>query len=96
MSLPICAACDPLPPPPLHLQVEVARLEAAVRSINTQLGEAEADYLTGSERLAALRREVGVTSKLERGSPGTCLCFQDECCCRWHQLPSLRVVQSSC
>lgn len=39
-------------------QVEVSRLEAAVRELNKQLGEAEADYLTGSERLAQLHREV--------------------------------------
>jgi hypothetical protein len=39
-------------------QVEVARLEGSLRSLTKQLGEAEADYLTGSERLAALAREV--------------------------------------
>lgn len=43
-------------------QVEVARLESSLRSLHKQLGEAEADYLTGTERLAALRREVGDTS----------------------------------
>lgn len=41
-------------------QVEVSRLEASVRSLNKQLGEAEADYITGSERLTQLRREVSV------------------------------------
>jgi hypothetical protein len=43
------------------VQVEVARLEQSLRSLNKQLGEAEADYLTGTERLAALRREVSNT-----------------------------------
>lgn len=43
--------------PPPH-QVEVSRLESAVRSLHKQLGEAEADYLTGTQRLAQLHREV--------------------------------------
>lgn len=39
-------------------QVELARLEHTSREINRQLQEAEADYLTGTERLAELQREV--------------------------------------
>jgi chromosome segregation ATPase len=39
-------------------QVEVARLQAAAHELNKQLSEAEADYVTGSERLAQLHREV--------------------------------------
>lgn len=61
---------QPTLPPPLpacwllvvHVQVEVARLEASLRSLTKQLAEAEADYLTGSERLAALAREVSKTN----------------------------------
>lgn len=43
-----------------------------MRSLNKQLGEAEADYLTGTDRLAALRREVrlrgGVRVLVVKGS----------------------------
>lgn len=47
-------------------QVELARLEHASREVNRQLQEAEADYLTGTERLTELHREVG----RETGSAG--------------------------
>lgn len=39
-------------------QVELARLESSSRQLGKQLREAEADYMTGSERLAELQREV--------------------------------------
>jgi hypothetical protein len=39
-------------------QVELARLESSSRQLGKQLREAEADYITGSERLAELQREV--------------------------------------
>lgn len=58
-------------PPAVRAQVEVARLEQSLRSLNKQLGEAEADYLTGTERLAALRREVS-------GTMGNC--GEGRCC----------------
>jgi uncharacterized protein HemX len=40
-------------------QVELARLESSSRQLGKQLREAEADYITGTERLAELQREVG-------------------------------------
>jgi hypothetical protein len=51
-------------------QVEVARLEQTMRALNKQLGEAEADYLTGTERLAALRREVSSSRGLQHEAGG--------------------------
>lgn len=39
-----------------------------MRALNKQLGEAEADYLTGTERLAALRREVSSSRGPKEGA----------------------------
>jgi hypothetical protein len=41
-------------------QVELARLEASSRELNRQIREAEADYLTGSERLVELHKQVSI------------------------------------
>lgn len=73
------------------LQVEVARLEQSLRSLNKQLGEAEADYLTGTERLAALRREV---SSRHRKVTGPTLNHRKPLKPAMHlSLPALSVVQ---
>lgn len=45
-----------------------------MRALNKQLGEAEADYLTGTERLAALRREVSSSRGPQEGVGGVRPC----------------------
>lgn len=77
-------------------QVEVSRLEACVRELHKQLGEAEADYLTGSERLAQLHREVSArTQTRSTGAWRVVACRDSQRAhgrCAWHWSSRLRCV----
>lgn len=73
----VAAAVAAAAPPPY--QVEVSRLESAVRSLHKQLGEAEADYLTGTQRLAQLHREVSNTHTHTHGGRGDGGCEEVAC-----------------